>query len=81
MVDVVTPANEELYRRAFAIMQKHSMECIEETVADMAQLLTKVCCAFGVPVEEILKQITVEQFEYHLKKILDSKDCSCNNST
>jgi hypothetical protein len=57
------------------------MECIEETVTDMAQLLAKVCCAFGVPQDEILNQITIEQFDYHLRKILDSKDCMCNNNS
>lgn len=77
MVDVVTEANEELYRRAFVFMQQHSMDCIDETVTDMAQLFSKVCCAFGIPQEEILKQMTVEQFDHHLRKILACKDCAC----
>lgn len=80
MADVVTAANEELYRRAFAHMQKHSMECIEETVTDMAIMFSKVCSVFDVPMDEVIKTITIEQFDYHLRKILDSKHCSCNNS-
>jgi hypothetical protein len=80
MADVVTEQNEEMYRRAFGIATGHSMECVTETVNDMAALLASVCEAHGgLPINEIAEQFTVEQFDIALRKILDNKDCACNN--
>jgi len=77
--DVVTKQNEELYRRAFAIAHGHTEECILETVNDMAILLAKACDAYNVPLVDILDHLTIEQFDLHLRNILDNKDCTCNN--
>jgi hypothetical protein len=76
--DVVHAGNEAIYRRAFSINTGHSGTCIRDTVADMATLLNKVCDAYGgIPVEEILEKMTVEQFDHCLRKILASKECDC----
>lgn len=76
--DVVHQNNELEWRQKFAKDTGHEMECIEETVADMAELMGKVCLAWGnLPTPEIVAKMQVEDFDKHIRVILDSKDCNC----
>jgi len=78
MVDIVTPNNETLYRNAFCIEQNHTMECVEETVTNMANMLSCVCNDNNkIPIQKFIKQIGLEQFQLHLITILEQKDCNC----
>ena len=77
MADIVTPNNEALYRKQFAAVSGHSMECIEETVEMMGKVMAGVCGKIGAPVNEVIDKVGVEEFEKHLNAILDSKDCAC----
>jgi len=75
----VNECNELLYRRAFCVNVKHSVPCVEDTVIDMAELMKKTCAAYGsLPVDQIIEQMGVVQFDQCLRKILDQKDCGCN---
>ena len=78
--DVVQQNNELEWRQKFAVDSGHEMECIEETVADMAELMSKVCGAWGnLPLPEIVAKMDVEKFDTHIRAILDSKQCNCKN--
>ena len=33
-----------------------------------------------IPIDELIEQIDIEVFDYHLKAILDQKDCACKNT-
>lgn len=77
MTDVVTKANEEMYRRQFAAVSGHSMECIEETVEEMGKAVAFISKEFRAPVDKVLSGIEIEQFEKHLYAILDDKKCNC----
>ena len=81
MVDTVTPVNETLYRKQFAAIQGHSMECVEETVSTMGKMLANVCIKTGnIPIHEVMDQIGVEEFEKYLIQILEQKDCNCSKN-
>jgi hypothetical protein len=76
--DLVHDGNIEQWKQKFCEDTGHTMECVDETVNDMAQLMSKVCDAFGgIPVEEIIEQMGVEQFDKHLRAILAFKECEC----
>ena len=76
--DVVHQHNELEWRQQFSEDTGHSMECIEETVTDMANLMAKVCSAFGnLPTPEIVAKMQPEDFDIHIRAILNSKDCNC----
>ena len=79
MSDIVTPGNETLYRKQFAAVNGHTMECIEETVNSMGKMLASVCHKTGdIPIHEVMEQIGVEEFETHLIAILEQKKCNCS---
>jgi len=80
MVDIVTAGNELLYRESFCVANNHTVECVNETVNIMAKMAHGVACNTDVPVEAILENIPVEQFELHLKEILAIKECSCKKT-
>ena len=75
--DLVHQGNELDWRRKFAKDVGHDMECIEETVADMSQIMAKTCSAFGAPTDEIVAKMDVENFDRHIRAILNSKECDC----
>lgn len=76
--DIVHQNNELEWRQKFSEDTGHEMECIEETVADMAQLIAKTCSAFGnLPPDEVTAKLDVEVFDKHIRAILNSKDCDC----
>ena len=76
--DLVHDGNIEQWKQKFCDDTGHTMECIDETVADMAQLVFKVCILFNIyQIDEIIEQMGVEQFDKHLRAILATKDCSC----
>ena len=79
--DLVHDGNIEQWKQKFCEDTHHSMECVNETVNDMAQLLSKTCIAFNVyQVDEIIEAIGVEKFDKHLRAILETKDCYCNHN-
>ena len=76
--DLVHDGNIEQWKQKFCDDTGHSMACIDETVNNMANLLAKTCIAHGdVPIEDIIDKMGVEQFDKHLRTILNSKDCNC----
>lgn len=76
--DVVTKFNEAEWREKFSVDVGHSMECIEETVNEMAKMVAKVCDAFGgIPTDKLIEQMGVEEFDKHLRAILSTKKCNC----
>ena len=81
MADVVTQENAPAFRKTFALSVGHTEDCIEETVTDMAGLLSKVCVTYEAPIDEIIEQIGVERFDTHLRKILEQKECDCFKRT
>ena len=77
--DVVHDGNIAQWQQKFCDDTGHSMSCVSQTVNDMAELTAKACGAFGgVPVDELVEQIGVEEFDRHIRAILKTKDCSCN---
>ena len=80
MTDIVTSENEALYREAFCATQGHTMECVRESVIDMANVLACVCHTYNdVPTQEVTQQIELEVFQHHLVEILRTKDCNCKH--
>lgn len=81
--DEVTKFNEATWRKKFCEETGHSMQCVEETVNEMAQLVSKVCHSFGiVTVDEFIeKAIGVEKFDKHLREILNDKKCNCKKNS
>lgn len=76
--DVVHDGNIVQWLQKFCDDTGHSMGCIEETVNDMAALLAKTCIAFGeVPIEDMIDKMGVENFDNHIRAILNSKECNC----
>ena len=77
--DLVHDGNISQWKQQFCDETGYSMECVDETVTDMANLIAKTCVAFGdVPIDEILERIGVEEFDKHIRAILKTKDCDCN---
>jgi len=78
--DVVHDGNIAQWQQKFCDDTGHSMTCVNQSVNDMAELTAKVCTAFnGVPVDELVEQIGVEEFDKHIRAILKTKDCNCND--
>lgn len=76
--DLVHDGNIEQWKQKFSADTGHNIECIDETVHDMAVLIAKACQSFDIPqIEEIIEQMGVEKFDKHLRKILSTKDCNC----
>lgn len=77
--DLVHDGNIAKWKQKFCDETGYSMECVDETVTDMANLMAKSCHAFGsIPIEEVLGQISVEEFDKHIRAILKSKESDCN---
>jgi hypothetical protein len=71
--------NEREYREKFSKEIGHTMDCIDETITDMAIIFAKVCSSFakgGIP-DQVLASMDVEQFDEHIRKILETKECNC----
>ena len=78
--DLVHDGNIAQWKQKFCDDSGHSMECVDETIIDMANLLAKTCISFGgIPPEEIIDKMNIECFDEHIRAILNSKDCSCND--
>jgi len=78
--DVVHDGNIAQWQQKFCDDTGHSMSCVSQTVNDMAELAAKACGAFGgVPVDELVEQIGVEEFDKHIRAILKTKECNCND--
>lgn len=76
--DLVHDGNIVQWKQQFCDNTGHSMACIDETVQDMAELVSKVCISFeGPDPEELIMQMGVEQFDKHIRAILKNKDCNC----
>ena len=78
MSELVTKDNIKQFQQAFALTEGHTMDCVDETVEQMANLLKTTCMIQQVPVEAIVESMDVEDFDVKLRKILQSKDCNCN---
>ena len=80
--DLVHDGNIEQWQQKFCDDTGHTMECVSETVNDMALLISKTCNAFNIyQVDEIIEQMGVEMFDKHLRTILSTKECDCIKTT
>lgn len=78
--DIVHGGNESLYRHAFAVANGHSDECVGETVYLMSHMMAMICNEAQAPLDKVLGNMEVEEFDVYLRNILKTKKCSCNES-
>jgi len=73
----ITEENKKDFEDQFCKSVGHSNDCVRDTVEHMADMLQAKCKKKNLDPNDILKEMSVEDFDAEIRLALNSKACNC----